>query len=309
MRNDFYKRNRLPAARWQTVSRPARQAAFAITLLIWLATQSLALATREQKSTQGQGAPPDLQITQVRPLSTSTTGATTDIEVRWTAQVSRLTTVDGFDVSLEVRHNDGSRQVVRSENLKPSARSAILKVATRSKPRSVGLKDFRVRVKAKFKIASSFTVAQVVEASPGDSFRASAGSSSTSQPHVFITSAKLVAQGCPQGQRCVEVKWTAVSPRHITVSEFKVNIDALYKNGTHHEDSKTVGGTERQARLQAGASGSELSSIKVSLLTSFFALDSKTVIKEGTLAQASFNGENGESDRAVQRQESLSSQE
>ena len=50
-------------------------------------------------------------------------------------------------------------------------------------------------------------------------------------------------------------------------------------------DSKTVSGTDRQTRLSAGASGSEVESFKLNLLTSFSSLDTKTVVKEGALTQ------------------------
>jgi hypothetical protein len=260
----------------------------AITLIMWFATRSLALDARDQKQAQPQGAPPDLQITQVKALRASTASATTDVEIRWTAQVPRLTTIDGFDVTLEVRYGDGSKNVARGEQLRASARSAILPVAAHPRPNSnATVKNFKVTVKARFKIASSVTVAQQVNTTQGNSFRAMAGSSNASQPEVFITAAKFVAQGCPQGQQCVEVKWTAVAPRNITISEFTVSVDALHKNGTRRADSKTMSGTDRQARLLAGASGSEIESLKLSLLTSFSLMDSKIVVKEGALAQDS----------------------
>ena len=257
------------------------RAVVAITLIMWFAARVSALDARDQ----AQGAPPDLQITQVKALSASSANAT-DVEIRWTAQVPRLTTIDGFDVSLEARYSDGSKSAARSEQLRPSARSAILQVATHPRPNSnATVKGFKVTVKARFKIASSFTVSQQVAAAQGNSFRATAGSSSASQPEVFITLARLVTQGCPQGRQCVDVKWTAVSPRNITINGFTVNIDALHKDGTRSADSKTVSGTDRQARLSAGASSSEVESFKLNLLTSFFSLDTKTVVKEGALAQ------------------------
>lgn len=254
-----------------------RHAVVAALLIIWLAARGAALDARE-------GAPPDLQITQVKALSTTT--ATTDVEIRWTAQVPRLTTIDGFDVSLEVRYGDGSKGAARNEQFRPSTRSAILQVATHPRPNSnASVKGFKVVVKARFKIASSFTISQQVAAAQGNSFRSTAGSSSASQPEIFITLAKVVSQGCPQSNQCIDVKWTAVSPRNITIGEFTVSLDALHKNGTRSSDSKTVSGTDRQARLSAGASGSEVESFKLNLLTSFSSLDTKTVVKEGALAQ------------------------
>lgn len=263
----------------------------AITLMILLAMRALGFDTRDQNPAQGHGAPPDLQITLVKSLSSASPSATTDVEIRWIAQVPRMTSIEGFDVSLEARYSDGSRNTARSEQLKASARSAILQLATHPKPASSAiLRDFKVTVKAKFKIASSLTVVQQVTAAQGNSLRSTAGSSGASQPEVFITAAKLATENCSAGQQCVDVKWTAVAPRNITINAFTVNVDALRKDGTRNSDSKTVSGANRQARLSAGSTGSEVSSIKVSLLTSFSSLDFKTVVKEGTLTQALSTG-------------------
>jgi hypothetical protein len=255
--------------------------------MMLLAARSLAFGGRDQKQTQPEGAPPDLQITQVKALPISGGGSATDVEIRWIAQVPRLTTIEGFDLFLEVRYSDGSRSAARSEQLKASARSAILRLATH--PRQNGgaiLKDFKLTVKAKFKIASSLTVVQQVAAAQGDGIRATAGSSSAGQPEVFITAAQLVTQGCSSDGRCVDVKWTATAPRNITINAFTVSVDALRKDGTRSNDSKTVGGADRQARLSAGPTGPDIQSIKVGLLTSFSSLDFKTVVKEGTLVGA-----------------------
>jgi hypothetical protein len=263
-----------------------------------MVARTLGFAPRDQKPVQPQGTPPDLQITQVKPLAAPGSGPTTDVEIRWIAQVPRLTSIEGFDVVLEARYSDGSKSSARNEQLKASARSALLQLATHPKQNSNAiLKDFKVSVKAKFKIASTLTVVQQVTAAQGDSFRSTAGSSSSSQPEVFITAAKLVAQGCAPAQRCVDVKWTAVAPRNITISEFIVSIEALRKNGTRSSDSKTAGGSDRQARLSTGPNDSEISSIKVSLVTNFSSLDFKTVVKEGTLAQAVSSGDSPEVSR------------
>jgi hypothetical protein len=287
MRNDIHSRAGLTGVAIDfLVSRLARRAVVATTLMILLAARSLASGGRDQKQAQPQAAPPDLQITQVKALANSGDSATTEVEIRWIAQVPRLTTIEGFDLLLEARYSDGSRSAARGEQLKAATRSAILQLATHPRQNSGSvLKDFKVTVRARFKIASSLTVVQQVTAAQGDGIRATAGSSSASQPEVFITAAKLVTQGCPSQQLCVDVKWTATSPRNITVNAFTVSVDALHKDGTRSNDSKSVGSADRQARLSAGPPGSEINSVKVSLLTSFSSLDFKTVVKEGTLAQ------------------------
>jgi len=143
------------------------------------------------------------------------------------------------------------------------------------------VKDFKATVKVRFRTPSSFAVVQQVTKS-GDSVRATSGPSGGSQPEVFITAAKLVTQGCPSGQQCVDVKWTAAAPRNITISEFVASVEALHKNGTQTSDSKTFSGQDRQARLQAGPADVEVSSMKVGVLTSFSLLDSKSAVKEGS---------------------------
>ncbi|HXG93700.1 MAG TPA: hypothetical protein VNN73_15250 [Blastocatellia bacterium] len=253
-----------------------------VLLVLWLSAPSLAFRAQLEKQSQPASAPPDLQITQVRKLAAPASSATSEIEIRWTAQVPRLTTIDGFDVLLEARYGDGSRGAARSEQLKPSARSAILQLATHPKHNSgAALKDFRASVKARFRIASSLTLNQQVSPSQAETARAGAASANGSQPEVVITSAKLGAQGCASGQQCVDVGWTASAPHNISISKFTVSVDALHKNGAHSSDLKTISGAEHQAKLSAGPAGSEIASIKISLLTSFFLLDSKTVVREG----------------------------
>jgi hypothetical protein len=256
----------------------------AIALLTWAVVQSQAIELREPGGIQPQATTPDVQITQVKALPALGGAATTDVEIRWTAQVPRFITLDDFDVLLDVRYSDGSRGAAQSQQLKPFARAAILKVATH--PRQNGsaiVKDFKATVKVRFRTTSSFAVLQQVTR-PDDSVRTSAGSSSASRPEVFITAAKLIAQGCPSGQQCVDVRWTAAAPHNITISEFVASIEALHKDGTQTTDSKTVSGQDRQTRLQAGPSGVDISSMKVSVLTSFSLLDSKSAVKEGSFS-------------------------
>jgi len=254
----------------------------ALALAIRLLTPASALVAREQNQIQPQASPPDVQITQVKALPAVNDKAATDVEIRWTAQVPRLTTLDEFEVLLEVRYSDGSRGVARNQQLKSTARATILSLATH--PRQNGtavLKDFKASVNVRFRIASSFAVVHRVAPSQNDSVRGSSGSSSGTQPEVIVTAAKLATQGCSAGYQCVDVKWMAAAPRNITISEFTASVEALHKDGTRTTDSKTVGGQDRQARLQAGRANLEVNSMKVSLLTSFSLLDSKTAVREG----------------------------
>lgn len=287
---------RHPAGRLLRLRR-LRSQALAIVALMILALQmrlvlpALAFDAREQKQIQPQAALPDVQITQVKALPALKDRATTDVEIRWTAQVPRLTKLDGFGVLLEVRYSDGSRSVARNQQLKSTARAILLSLATHPRANSNAvLKDFKASVHVRFRIASSFAVVQQVADSQSDSVGASSGSSSATQPEVFITTAKLVTQGCSSGYQCVDVKWTAAAPRNITISEFTATVDALHKDGTQTTDSKTVGGQDRRARFQAGPANVEVNSMKVSLLTSFSLLDSKTAVREGTFSIDSLKG-------------------
>lgn len=280
---------RRPAGR--LVGRQYTPSLAALALAIGLLVPASAFGAREQKQIQPQAAPPDVQITQVKALPVLKDRATTEVEIRWTAQVPRLTTLNDFDVLLEVHYSDGSRGVARNQQLKSTARSSLLSLATHPRPNSAAvLKDFKASVNVRFRIASSFAVVQQVAAPQSDSVRASPGSSSASQPEVFITIGKLVTQGCSTGYQCVDVKWTAAAPRKFTIREFTASIDALHKDGTQTTDSKTVGGQDRRARLQAGRANVEVNSMKVSLVTSFSLLDSKTAVREGTFSIDSLKG-------------------
>ena len=252
----------------------------ALALIALHSAHSRLLAAGNQETARPQGGPPDVQITQVRSLDSPIAGANKAVEIRWTARVPQLTTIVAFDVVLKVRYSDGSRSTVRREQLKPSTRTTILEVSANRRSVAV-LKDYRASVKARFSTASTLTVRQLVSAGHGEDARGVAGSSSAHQPEVFITAAKLADQGCTPGRRCVDVKWTADVPRNITINEFTVSVDALQENGASVRDSKTVGGVDRQVRLQPGPINSKITSIKVSLLTTFSSSDFKTMVKEG----------------------------
>ena len=292
MRNRSQQRAGLIAwAAERLVTRPYTRPLAALALLMRLALQSSAFDLQEQKQTQTQAAPPDVQITQVKTLPALSDRATTDVEIRWTAQVPRSTTIDEFEVLLEVGYSDGSKGAARNQQLKPSARAAVLPLASHPRQNSAAtLKNFKAAVNVKFRIASSFAVVQQVAVAQSDGVRPSPSSSTGAQPEVFITQARLVTQGCATGQQCVDVKWTAAAPRNIAISEFTASFEARHKDGTKTTDSKTVSNQERQARLQAGSSNVEVISMRVSLLTSFSLLDSKTAVKEGTFSFDSLKG-------------------
>lgn len=190
---------------------------------------------------------------------------TTEVEIRWTALVPRFTTIDEFHVLLEARYSDGSKGTARSQPLKASARAALLTLPNPpASEQHIHLEGFHE-----------------VVAAQRDQVGASPRSSSGRHPQVLITAARLVTQGCSAGQQCVEVRWTAAAPRSIGISEFTARIKALHRDGTQTTDSKTVSGQDRQALLQAGSAELGIDSIKVSLLTSFSIIDTKTAVKEG----------------------------
>src|SRR5262249_37532458 len=227
-----------------------------------------------------EAAAPDLQITHVCAVTSSDDNAVSDIQISWTALVPKQTLIESFDVLLEVRYSDGSRNVVRSDQLKSSARSMIFQMP--SHPRQltrVSLKDYRAVLRANFRVASTLSVTREVAASQEESSREVAGSSSSTQPEVFITRARLIS--CSQDRHCVELKWTAGAPRNVAIHHFIAMIDAVLKDGTHTVDSRKVGGSTREARLHLAHPDSRVASISVSLLTNFSAFDSKTAIREG----------------------------
>ena len=290
MRNQTKNRTRLIATLAACLTGlPCVRSLAALAFVVRLVVPSPGFDLRDQKQIQNQAASPDVQITQVKGLSAVNDRATTDVEIRWTAQVPRSTTIDEFDVLLEVRYSDGSRGAARSQQLKSSARTAILALPTHPRQnRNAILKDFKAAVKVSFKIASSFALVQQVAAAQSSVVRSAPGSSN--QPEVSITATRLFTQGCSTGQQCVDLKWTATAQRNITITDFTAGVEASRRDGTKITDSKTVSNQERQARLQAGPANVEVISMKVSLLTSFSLLDSKTAVKEGTFSFDSLKG-------------------
>lgn len=129
-------------------------------LLMLLTAPSVALYARPLRQIPPQAAPPDVQITEVKAF-TADGKTSTEIEIRWTAQVSRLTTIDDFEVLLEVRYSDGSKRSARTKHLKSSARAAILQLASHPRQNSSAiLKDFKAAVTVRFRIPSSSAAAQ-----------------------------------------------------------------------------------------------------------------------------------------------------
>jgi hypothetical protein len=236
-------------------------------------------------------ASPDVRITSVKALPLLRDKAKTEIEIRWTAQVPRFTTLDEFDVLLEVHYSDESRAVTQNRQLKSSARAILLALATHPRPGSTAvLKYFKASVNVRFRVTSSVAVVKQVPGEQTDSVRVAAAAPDATRPQVFITAAKLVPQGCASGNQCLDVKWTAACPRNITITEFTASVDAQHKDGTQTAYSRTFDGHDRQARLHAGPKNVEVESMKVSLVTSFSLLDTKTVVSEGTFSIDTLQG-------------------
>lgn len=244
-----------------------------LAVLMWLAATPPVAEGRAAQS--APAAPLDLQITQVRQLAALTATATADIEIRWTARVPRPMTLEGFDVSVEVRYSDGARGTANAPSLKATARSATLQVAAHPKANGTAtLKSFHASIRARFKIASSLTVVQPAAANGGNA-HAEAG-----QPQVAITDARL-APGCAANRECIDVRWTASAPRNTTFEGFTIGVEAQRRDGARRTDSKNVGAADRQTRLAVDTAGSAVASFKVTLNADFASLDSRTVTRDG----------------------------
>lgn len=253
----------------------------AIALIVWLATPAVALKASGH-SYPLTGAP-DIHITQIRRLPALAGGAAAEIEIRWTALVPRFTTINGFEVTLEVRYSDGSKNAVSSDLLRASDRTVVLRVPTRPKRSGDAvLKEFKAGVTTRFKSSSSFTLSREFQ-SAGQAGKAdSPAASDGTFPKVAITNARVTIRQCPAGRQCIYVRWTASAPPHITISDFGVNIDVVRGNGSQMVASKTVVGSDRQARLSVEEnSGSGILSFKVGLTTNFSLSHSRTIVKEG----------------------------
>src|SRR5262245_42135856 len=93
-----------------STSRRFARALVALSFILKLAQPSFGFDPRVHQPVQYRSAL-DLQITQVKGMAAQNDRLKTDVEIRWTAQVPRSTTIDEFDVRLEVRYSDGSRGV------------------------------------------------------------------------------------------------------------------------------------------------------------------------------------------------------
>jgi len=266
-------------ARRKVARRLIRQAGTDSAVRFFAFMMWLAAAAADPQARPAQAAPFDLQITQVARLAAAGPQANAEVEIRWTARVPRSTTIDAFDVLMEVRYSNGERASVRGDALKATARSVTLQVAAHPKAnRTAALKEFHVSLRARVRTLASLTVVQQV--APNGSSTRRAGTSSAGQPTVFITEARLTPE-CAAGRQCIDVRWEANAPRSITIEGFTVSAEAIARDGAPQTDSKTAGATERQARL-AIARGAEIASLKVTLVAGFSALDSQTVVRDGS---------------------------
>ncbi|HWP42958.1 MAG TPA: hypothetical protein VNO14_06975 [Blastocatellia bacterium] len=225
----------------------------------------------------------DLQITRVSKLPALGDSKATEVEVRWTAQVPRAITLDGFEVTLEVSYASRPKAIVTSGRLKPSARTSILKLPPHTgQQSSAEPSGFKASVKASFRAARSATVTSEFEAAQPGRPRAGRGETSGPPFELAITEARVTAQDCPPGQACVDVKWTANAPRNITIDEFAVTIETRHKDGSRRTASRLASGSDRRARITIGAASSEITSMIIGLQTGFFSADSKTVTRQGS---------------------------
>ena len=281
MNRGVYSGAQIVRSAWRTSWRICHSLALFIVLLL----PGFVPASAGPRRIQLEAAPPDVHITQVKARPAPITQTNTEVEIMWIAQVPRLTTLEEFDAVLDVRYSDGTRGVVRNQQLKSTSRATIVALPTHPRASSSAvLKDFRATVVVRFRIASSVAVVHQVMASQGDGTRGYSASSNRSQPDVVVTSAKLVTQGCSAGSQCVDVKWTAEAPRHISIHEFTATVESLHNDGTETRDSRIIGGQNRRVLLNAGRAGVEINSIKISLLTSFSLLDSKSAVREGSFS-------------------------
>jgi len=261
--------------------------------LILLAFNATAFNTSDVFQPAPQDPPPDIQVTRVRALhelraesrAESQAAPRTDVEIRWTALVPHGTKIEAFEVLLEARYTDGSRGVARIRHLKPFARAVLLSLATHPRENNAAvLGDFKASVKVNFSVASSVAVFHDVpltdSTSTADLSASNAGEPEV-RPEILITAAKLVPQGCISRHHCVDIKWSASAANNITINEFAVSLIALHKNGTRVTDSKIVSSRSRNARLLAGSIDSEVLSLRIAVLTSFFVRDSRTAVNTG----------------------------
>jgi hypothetical protein len=220
----------------------------------------------------------ELQITGIRRLATTEDAPMSEIEIRWTTLTPRPATIDGFDAALEVHYSDGLTSLVTSGGIKASSRAVVLRVPTHSRPgRGALLKEFKGTIKARIKSSSSFSLSrecggqlQILDQSDSDR-------GTVNHPEVSIHEARIGSRGA------VDVKWTASAPRNITITAFNVNVDAVLKDGRFVSGSAAARGWSRHVKLLIERpDDSPVACMKVSLITWFFSIETKTAVKEGT---------------------------
>jgi len=246
-----------------------------------LAILVLAVVGRADSPADDAKGVPSIHITQIRSLPAPVNNLSAEIETRWIARIPKRALIQNFQVLLEVRYSDGSQSSAHSDILKASTRSAILRVPAHSAQNSNAiLKEFKARVKAMFKMASSFTIVREVA---GSQFRTSASAFASAAGAAAKAAITFVntSDSCSDGQPCLEVRWTIKAGRNVILNDFIVTADVLHANGDRSTHTRAAASSERQTRFNISAPSSEVKSVAIALLTNFYFTDSATAMKEG----------------------------
>lgn len=243
--------------------------AIMVILMLLVATGSPAL-----------GADPRVQLTRVTALGAAGDPTKLEFEMSWVAAVPALTTLDGFDAGLEVQFSNGSKQQAM---LSVNSASRMARFRLPKPPSGVVAKRFWAQLTVRFTTAAQAPL--TVSRNFHFPMRGRQPATGTAPGPVTteILDAKLINQGCAEGDDCFDLKWAVnVNKSHYSISRFDLKIDIAYQNGVQKTASHTAGKDERQARLSVShPSGTAAASLRATLDISLAVPDTIIVRREG----------------------------
>jgi hypothetical protein len=235
------------------------------------------------KGEDGVPERPEVRITRVTQLEMSADPARAEFDVSWIVLVPTGTTLEGFNVRLEVVYGSGSRQTARA-TLARGARTTRLSLL-RPAP-GARAQHFFASVTTRFRsvLPNPVTLTRAFDLVSGTATGSAAISAGPASGRSSGVKAEIIAaRPCDGSGECYEVAWRAMPlSRQITILDFTLGIDLRYEDGAQTRAQANAGGEARTARLAVDGPGeARAKTLRATLMTNLAVSDAQTVTRSG----------------------------
>lgn len=235
--------------------------------LFFILTLSALIVQAQKKDIETSVAfgSPDVKITRVTNRGVVGDDATLVIRVEWSAQAPQISTLLGFNASVEVEYADGSKNS-NSQSVTASARQADLRILNKG---ANSLRRFTARLRTDFKFLDTSFINRTEEFDLGkaNGFDASSASDTRPAPEAFaISRVRAKFDGCSPAKNCFIIDW-GVTPRpSVQLVEVSLQASVTYLPGNQtRSGAATAQATARTATLTVDDPKGKFESIKVRL--------------------------------------------